>query len=34
MGQLVGLVSLQVKFILWERIYNKKQELHTTGEIL
>ena len=34
MGQLVGLVSLQVNFILWERIYNKKQELHTAGEIL
>ena len=28
MGQLVRLVSLQVKFILWKRIHNKKQELH------
>ena len=34
MGQLVGLVSLQVKFILWKRIHNKKQELHTAGQIL
>ena len=34
MGQLVGLVSLQVKFILWKRIHNKKQELHTAREIL
>ena len=29
MGQLVGLVRLQINFILWERIHNKKQELHT-----
>ena len=28
MGQLVELVRLQVKFILWKRIHNKKQELH------
>ena len=34
MGELVGLVSLQVKFILWKRIHNKKQELHTYGQIL